>query len=223
MWFTWLFHYWGIIKPDFIYHSQTDKNTYRSKQECLEQFSSECHSIQHFHSARVGLPVHCFGVYTAYLPWQNLDPSNKTNKQGVVMTIPIRKCYASYPQRVSSIFALLLMLTIQHLWCAPLKLIFYSLSQKQRILNSVLSNYLKKGKCKYNELHWTNLKLLLFSLLRRCRLCDQTCSLFDTQSGQTGWRRLWAAKDEQTELYSRINTKSRTNVIRITGSVNKVN
>ena len=27
---------------------------------------------------------------------------------------------------------------------------------------------------------------LLLSLRRRCWLCDQTCSLFDTQSGRTG-------------------------------------
>ena len=33
--------------------------------------------------------------------------------------------------------------------------------------------------------HFLDLQLLL-SLLRRCWLCDQTCSLFDTQSGQTG-------------------------------------
>ena len=51
---------------------------------------------------------------------------------------------------------------------------------------------------------------MLLSLVRRCWLCDQTCSLFDTQSGRTGWYRLWAVKGEHTKFYSRINKKSRT-------------
>ena len=46
----------------------------------------------------------------------------------------------------------------------------------------------------------TSLRGVLISLLRRCWLCEQICSLFDTQSGRTGWERLWAAKGEQTKL-----------------------
>ena len=35
-----------------------------------------------------------------------------------------------------------------------------------------------------SEADWTP---LLLSLLRDCWLCDQTCSMFDTQSGRMGW------------------------------------
>ena len=38
-----------------------------------------------------------------------------------------------------------------------------------------------------------------------------------------GRERLWAANGEQTKLYSRVNTRSGTYVIRMTGSVAKGN
>ena len=52
---------------------------------------------------------------------------------------------------------------------------------------------------------------------------DQTCSLVNTQSGGRAECNLGQQKSSKKKLYARVNTKSRTNVIRMTDTATKVN